>query len=113
MTWLAMAWPCMGAVYGCMARPPKRVVGCRGGSRYDEGCWGFPYLRIKQFLGFKVLKFQSLKVSKFQALKIQNFKVSTLLTQATGPLTQATGPPRSDAGVGIGMLRGNPLLSAI
>ena len=31
----------------------------------------------------------------------------------TGPPTQATGPPRSDAGVGIGMLRGNPLLSAI
>ena len=30
----------------------------------------------------------------------------------TGPLTQATGPPRSDAGVGIGMLRGNPVLSA-
>ena len=29
-----------------------------------------------------------------------------------GPLTQATGPPRSDAGVGIGMLRGNPVLSA-
>ena len=26
--------------------------------------------------------------------------------------TQATGPPRSDAGVGIGMLRGSPLLSA-
>ena len=32
--------------------------------------------------------------------------------QATGPLTQATGPPRSDAGVGIGMLRGISLLSA-
>ena len=32
---------------------------------------------------------------------------------ATGPLTQATGPPRSDAGVGIGMLRGISLLSAI
>ena len=25
---------------------------------------------------------------------------------ATGPLTQATGPPRSGAGVGVGMLRG-------
>ena len=31
----------------------------------------------------------------------------------TGPLTQATGPLWSDAGVGIGMLRGNPVLSAI
>ena len=34
-------------------------------------------------------------------------------TQATGPLTQATGPPRSGGGVAIGMLRGNPVLSAI
>ena len=31
---------------------------------------------------------------------------------ATGPLTQATGPPRSGGGVAIGMLRGNPVLSA-
>ena len=38
------------------------------------------------------------------------FFVKVLL--ATGPLTQATGPLRSDAGVGIGMLRGNPVLSA-
>ena len=29
-----------------------------------------------------------------------------------GALTQATGPPRSDAGVGLGMLRGISLLSA-
>ena len=28
------------------------------------------------------------------------------LTQATGPLTQAAGLPQSDAGVGIGILRG-------
>ena len=34
------------------------------------------------------------------------------LTQATGPLTQATGLLRSDAGVGIGMLRGIFLFSA-
>ena len=33
--------------------------------------------------------------------------------EATGPLTQATGPPWSDAGMGIGMLRGISLLSAI
>ena len=25
----------------------KKVVGCRGGSRYVEGCWGFPYLKIE------------------------------------------------------------------
>ena len=30
-----------------------------------------------------------------------------------GPFTQATGPPRSGGGVAIGMLRGNPVLSAI
>ena len=35
------------------------------------------------------------------------------LGPATGPLTQATGPPRSGGGVAIGMLRGNPVLSAI
>ena len=27
-------------------------VGCRGGCRYVEGCWGFPLLKIKMFLGF-------------------------------------------------------------
>ena len=28
-------------------------VGCRGGNRYVEGCWGFPYLKIKKkFIGF-------------------------------------------------------------
>ena len=35
------------------------------------------------------------------------------LGPATEPLTQATGPPRSCGGVAIGMLRGNPVLSAI
>ena len=29
---------------------PKRVVGCRGRSRYVEGCWGFPFLKIKKAL---------------------------------------------------------------
>ena len=24
-------------------------VGCRGGSRYVEECWGFPYLKVKKF----------------------------------------------------------------
>ena len=27
---------------------PKKVVGCRGGSRNVEGCWGFPYLKIQK-----------------------------------------------------------------
>ena len=34
-------------------------------------------------------------------------KVLRLTTVATGPLNQATGPPRSNAGVGIGMLIGD------
>ena len=32
--------------------------------------------------------------------------LNTLGPQERGPLTQATGPPRSGAGVGVGMLRG-------
>ena len=39
-------------------------------------------------------------------LSILTSAVIKLLNQATGPLNQATGPPQSDAGVGIGMLRG-------
>ena len=27
-------------------------VGCRGGSRYVERYWGFPYLKIKKCIGF-------------------------------------------------------------
>ena len=27
---------------------PKKVVGCSGGSRHVEGCWGFPYLKIEK-----------------------------------------------------------------
>ena len=46
---------------------PKRVVGGRGGSRYIEGCWGFPYLEIKKFLGLKVSTFQNFKISKLNA----------------------------------------------
>ena len=33
---------------------PKRVVGCRGGRRYVEGWWGFPYVKMKMFLGLLV-----------------------------------------------------------
>ena len=42
---------------------PKRVIGCRGGSRQVEGCWGIPCLKIKKLLG---LNFQSFEFSKFQ-----------------------------------------------
>ena len=40
-------------------------VGCRGGSRYVEGCWGFPDLEIKKF-----------KVSWFQSFLAFGFLVS-------------------------------------
>ena len=43
---------------------------------------------------------------------ILGFRASMGTIQATGPLTQAMGPLRSDAGVGIGMLRGISLLPA-
>ena len=43
-------------------------VGCKGGSWYVEGCWGFPYLKIKPvscllvswFLVFRFLGFQNI-----------------------------------------------------
>ena len=42
----------------------------RGGSRYVEGCWGFPYLKISKilvswFLGFLASRFISFLVSWF------------------------------------------------
>ena len=36
---------------------PKKLVGCRGGSRNADGCWGFPYLKIKKFVGFTKFPF--------------------------------------------------------
>ena len=39
---------------------PKKVVGCRGGSRHVEGCWGFPYLKIEKFVGFTKFHFMFL-----------------------------------------------------
>ena len=29
-------------------------VWCRGGRRYVQGCWGFPYLKIEKFVGFTI-----------------------------------------------------------
>ena len=31
---------------------PKKVVGCKGGSRYVEGFWGLPYLKIEKLANF-------------------------------------------------------------
>ena len=44
---------------------PKRVVGCRGGSQYVEGYWGFPYLKITKFLDFLVSKNYQISISCF------------------------------------------------
>ena len=61
----------------------KRVVRCRGGSRYVAGCWEFPYLKslfVSSFLGFGLLVswFQSFLVSIFCLLvsKCHGFLVS-------------------------------------
>ena len=39
-------------------------------------------------------------------MSLEPLIINKAKTQANGPLRQATGPPRSDAGVGIGILRG-------
>ena len=36
------------------------VAGCRGGNQSVEGCWWFPYLRIKKFWWFPYLKIEKL-----------------------------------------------------
>ena len=64
-------------------------LGCRGGSWYFEGCWGFPYLKTKRFkvvwfygfmvlwlYGFMVLSFYGFMVfcfSGFEVLKFYGF----------------------------------------
>ena len=48
---------------------PKRLVGCRGGSRYVEGCLGFPYLKIKKFLGLLVFGLLVVRLLGFLVLK--------------------------------------------
>ena len=32
-----------------MLRGLEESVGCKGGSRFVDGCWGFPYLKINRF----------------------------------------------------------------
>ena len=39
-------------------------VGCKGGTRYVEGCWGFPYLKIKKCKVSRVLFFGFLVSTK-------------------------------------------------
>ena len=40
-------------------------VGCRGGRGYVEGCWGFPYLKIKRFVGLLVFCFFGVRLLIF------------------------------------------------
>ena len=54
---------------------PKRVVGCKGGSRYVEGCWGLLYLKMEKCFGFLVLGFL---VSCFLVYWFIGFKVSKI-----------------------------------
>ena len=66
-------------IVGCIVSttPGERVAGCRGGSRYVKGCWGFPNLTSLLiywflgfgFLGFLVSSFQSSLVAWFQRLE--------------------------------------------
>ena len=44
---------------------PKKVVRCRGGNQNSEGWWGFPYLKIKKFVGFTTFPFHVLIDIKF------------------------------------------------
>ena len=66
------AW---GSSHTLNDRSRRLVVGCRGGSRYVEGCWGFPFVKIKTFLGFSgswflVSWFIGFKVSWFLGVKV-------------------------------------------
>ena len=38
-------------------------------NEYVEGCWGFPYLKIKKFLGFLVSRILGFLVSEFLVFK--------------------------------------------
>ena len=55
-----------------------RVVGCRGGSRYVEGCWGLPHLKIKMLLGFLVFGFSVSKLLGFKVIWFLGFNISKL-----------------------------------
>ena len=51
---------------------PRRVVGCMGGSRYVDGCWGFLYL--KKFIGFLILGFLVFSFLSFKLYWFLGFK---------------------------------------
>ena len=69
---------------------PEKLVGCRGGSRYVEGHWGFPYLHFSNFkcsvcivnlhiFIFYISNFQTSKLSfyQIQLSNLQPFDLSS------------------------------------
>ena len=64
---------------------PKKVVGCRGGSRYVEGCWELLILYFANsqfeyfaFWKFKVLEMPNLNFHNFQNSNCQMIKLEML-----------------------------------
>ena len=53
---------------------PKKVVGCRGGSRNVEGCWEFPYLKLPNFK-MSIYNFPN---AEFLIVNLSNFNFAHL-----------------------------------
>ena len=78
---------------------PKKVVGCRGGSRNVEGYWGFipllEHFNISKFRNFQIsrisnVKFQICNISNFhyfKTLNFENLKSTESKTQVKGLIT--------------------------
>ena len=57
---------------------PKKLVGCRGGSRYVQRCWGFSSFQI-----FKCSIFKVPILKCFNCLNSQFLKLNTKITKFT------------------------------
>ena len=57
---------------------PKKVVGCKGGSRYVEGCWGFSNFKNFNFPNLKIPN-SKLPMFSFQHFKCPNVNVPTVI----------------------------------
>ena len=76
-------------VAGHWPQEPQHSWFCLGGSRYVEGCWGFPYL--KKFIGFLVHWFLGLSIYWFLGFLdvgfwYSVFKVSNIMIHYGGTL---------------------------
>ena len=73
----------------------EKMVGCRGGSRYVEGCWRFPYLKIKKrFLGFLLSWFRMFcGVQHFKDLSRFNHRKIPSLLEKRSKKPIVLGPP--------------------